>query len=163
MVRSNTTQITQMPVFNSTYKYGRSRGGSLVLSKEIDTIRIMSRTVCIVLLVATVAVAIVSSENVELYSDKYDYVNADEILANDRLRDQYFNCFTGAGPCLTPDAKFFGGNFPESLVTQCKRCTERQKIMFDKVVVWYTENRPEEWKKAVEIFIEAAKKKKTVS
>lgn len=51
----------------------------------------------------------VAAANVELYSDKYDYVDVDQILANDRLRDQYYDCFIGYKPCTTPDSKFFGG------------------------------------------------------
>lgn len=63
-----------------------------------------------VLLVAmcAAAVAMVAGE-VELYSDKYDYVDVDGILSNDRIRNQYYNCFLDTAPCLTPDAKFFRG------------------------------------------------------
>ena len=63
----------------------------------------------LMLVVAVGATCIVA---VELYSDKYDYVNADEVLANDRLREQYYECFMDTGPCVTPDAKFFKGNTP---------------------------------------------------
>lgn len=45
----------------------------------------------------------------ELYSDKYDYINIEDILQNDRLREQYYKCFTGAESCVTPDAQFFRG------------------------------------------------------
>lgn len=51
------------------------------------------------------------SQAKELYSDKYDYVNIDEVLANERLRDQYLNCLMETAPCLTPDAVFFKGKF----------------------------------------------------
>ena len=43
----------------------------------------------------------------EKYSGKYDYVNVDEILANQRLKDQYYDCFMDLGPCVTADQKFF--------------------------------------------------------
>ncbi|KYN14769.1 hypothetical protein ALC57_13045 [Trachymyrmex cornetzi] len=43
----------------------------------------------------------------ELYSDRYDKVDAENILQNNRLRDQYYNCFMGKAPCITADAKFF--------------------------------------------------------
>ena len=51
----------------------------------------------------------VTAEKVQLYTDKYDYVDYDEILDNVRIRNQYYNCYLGSGPCLTPDAKFFKG------------------------------------------------------
>lgn len=38
------------------------------------------------------------------YSDKYDYLDVDNILKNDRLRMQYINCFLDVKPCVTPDA-----------------------------------------------------------
>ena len=58
-----------------------------------------------VALCALVAVALAE----EIYSDKYDYVNVDDILSNERIRTQYYNCFLETSPCLTPDAKFFKG------------------------------------------------------
>ena len=53
-------------------------------------------------------VACVLSE--ELYPDKYDNVNVDEILSNDDTRNQYYRCILGTSPCLTPDAQFLKGN-----------------------------------------------------
>jgi len=38
----------------------------------------------------------------EKYTTKYDNVNLDEILASDRLVDNYFNCIMDRGRC-TPD------------------------------------------------------------
>lgn len=49
------------------------------------------------------------SEKIELYSDKYDYIDIDQILSNDRVRNQYYRCFLGTGTCLSPDAKFLKG------------------------------------------------------
>lgn len=50
------------------------------------------------------------AEDIKLYSDKYDHVSIDEILANDRKRNQYLDCYLEKAPCRTPDAKFFRGN-----------------------------------------------------
>ncbi|XP_012273360.1 ejaculatory bulb-specific protein 3 [Orussus abietinus] len=112
-----------------------------------------------VFVVLALFLVIAIADKVELYSDKYDYVNVDEILANDRLRDQYYKCFMDTGPCLTPDAKFFKGNFPEAIATKCKKCTEKQKQMFDKLADWYTSNRTEEWEALVAKFLEDVKKR----
>ena len=43
------------------------------------------------------------------YSDKYDHIDIKKILANQRLRNQYWNCFMREAPCKTADAKFFRG------------------------------------------------------
>lgn len=64
----------------------------------------MLREVIIFALVALSAVFAV-----EMYSNRYDFVDVDAILANPRQREQYYNCFVGSGACLTADAKFFQG------------------------------------------------------
>lgn len=54
---------------------------------------------------------------------------------------------------------FISEIFGESLQTKCKRCTEKQKEMMDKVVDWYTKNKPDQWEALVTKSIENAKKK----
>lgn len=43
----------------------------------------------------------------EMYSDIFDHINPDDILPNDELRNQYYNCFMDTGPCVTEEQKFF--------------------------------------------------------
>ena len=93
----------------------------------------------------------------EHYSDKYDYTNVKEILANDKLREQYYTCLIGATPCVTPDAKFLRDHLPEVIVTKCKKCTEKQVENFDAVVKWYVDHQPEKWNAAVEIMLQSLK------
>nr|XP_012223737.1 PREDICTED: ejaculatory bulb-specific protein 3-like [Linepithema humile] len=81
----------------------------------------------------------------ELYTSQYDYIDVDIILANNKLRNQYYKCFMETAPCKTADMKFFREVFSESLQTQCKKCTEKQKIILEHIIEWYTENRPDEW------------------
>jgi len=45
----------------------------------------------------------------ELYSDKYDNIDPISIFQNDKLRDEYYNCFLEKAPCPTEGAKFFQG------------------------------------------------------
>lgn len=59
-------------------------------------------------LFALAAASVAAGE--EFYSDKYDSIEPEGILSNDRLREQYYKCFAKTGPCLTPDAKYFKGN-----------------------------------------------------
>lgn len=60
-------------------------------------------------LLFTIFSCVVAEEKVETYSDKYDYIDVDEILSNPRLADTYYKCFMDLGPCLTADQKFFRG------------------------------------------------------
>lgn len=59
------------------------------------------------LLAALAVFAAVIAE--EMYSDMFDHINADEILPNDELRNQYYKCFMDTGPCVTEDQKYFKG------------------------------------------------------
>lgn len=97
----------------------------------------------LVALCAFVAVTLADEELV--YSDKYDYVDVDAILSNERIRNQYYYCFLDVEPCFTPDAKFFKDKFPEAIVTQCRKCTSKQKESFEKIVLYYSEKEPEKW------------------
>lgn len=44
------------------------------------------------------------------YETKYDNVDLDEILKNDRLRKNYIKCLINSGPC-TPDAQELKSNW----------------------------------------------------
>lgn len=43
------------------------------------------------------------------YETKYDNIDLDELLGNDRLRKNYVKCLVGQGPC-TPDAQELKSN-----------------------------------------------------
>lgn len=67
----------------------------------------MTRLISIVVIIGIALVSVLTAE--ELYSDKYDDVNVSDILANDRLREEYYQCFMGNSPCRTADMKFYKG------------------------------------------------------
>ncbi|XP_024872714.1 ejaculatory bulb-specific protein 3-like [Temnothorax curvispinosus] len=109
--------------------------------------------------IVTIGIALTCVLAEELYSDQYDDIDADSILQNDKLRNQYYNCFMGTAPCVTADAKFFKEIFSEALQTKCKRCTEKQKEKMDLIVDWYTTNKPDQWETLVAKSIEDLRKK----
>ncbi|KAG5308016.1 PEB3 protein, partial [Acromyrmex insinuator] len=117
----------------------------------------MARLSLIVTIIA-VALACVFAEE-EFYSDRYDDININEILANEKLRTQYYNCFLGTAPCKTADAKFFAGVIGEAMQTQCKKCTEKQKNLLDILIDWYTKNKPEEWEAFIKKTLENVQNK----
>lgn len=47
---------------------------------------------------------------------------------------------------------------PESVVTNCKKCTDWQVKAFDKIAAWYSEHDPEAWNALINKFMEEAKK-----
>jgi len=68
----------------------------------------MARLSYIVTIVSIALTCILAEES---YSTQYDDVDVAGILQNDKLREQYYNCFMGTSPCITADAKFFKGIF----------------------------------------------------
>uniref|UniRef100_A0A1S5VFJ5 Chemosensory protein n=1 Tax=Meteorus pulchricornis TaxID=51522 RepID=A0A1S5VFJ5_9HYME len=92
----------------------------------------------------------------ELYSDKYDGLDIDGILANEELRKQHENCYMDRGPC-DDAAEFFKSHFPEVVATACSKCTEWQSQAFDKIADWYNKNDEATWNAFVAKNMELAK------
>lgn len=59
--------------------------------------------------VALIGIALLCVLAEEIYTDQYDYIDVKNILDNEKLRLQYYNCYMETGPCLTADAKYFRG------------------------------------------------------
>lgn len=45
----------------------------------------------------------------ELYADTYDHIDPHDILNNEELRNQYYKCVMGTGPCATDEQQFMKG------------------------------------------------------
>ncbi|KAI5643028.1 insect pheromone-binding family, a10/OS-D domain-containing protein [Phthorimaea operculella] len=82
----------------------------------------------------------------EKYTTKYDGVNLEEILANERLLTGYVNCLLDQGPC-TPDGNELKRNLPDAIDNDCAKCTERQKAGADEVMGYIIDHRPNDWAK----------------
>lgn len=70
----------------------------------------MLRSCTLIAVLVGLAVVAAGARKGEFYSDKYDNIDIEGILENDRTREQYLKCFMDEGPCVTPDAVFFKGN-----------------------------------------------------
>ncbi|XP_072767351.1 ejaculatory bulb-specific protein 3-like [Anoplolepis gracilipes] len=116
----------------------------------------MIRINCIVTLIGIALLCVLAEE---LYSDQYDYIDYNNILNNEKLRDQYYKCYMEIAPCVTADAKFFREIASEAFQTKCKKCTEKQKEMLDAVVEWFSQKKPEQFEMMVQKSIEDMKKK----
>jgi len=65
--------------------------------------------------IITVALAYVAFSEEELYSDRYDNIDIEEILANDKQRMQYYNCVMDSAMCKTAAASFFSGTLTDGM------------------------------------------------
>ncbi|XP_043277880.1 allergen Tha p 1-like [Venturia canescens] len=115
------------------------------------------------ILFLALAIPYIVTADVELYSDKYDDIDAIAILNDDVQREQYYGCFMDTAPCLSEGAAYFKGNLPEVLVTKCAKCTVKQQQMFDDIVDWYTKNDEAKWNALVAKNLEDAKRMKVAA
>nr|ALS03830.1 chemosensory protein 5 [Ectropis obliqua] len=95
-------------------------------------------------LLSVFSVALTQCE--EIYTNKYDGVDLEEILANERLLTGYVNCLLDLGPC-TPDAKELKKNLPDAIENDCEKCTDRQRDGADEVMHHIINHRPQDWQK----------------
>lgn len=78
------------------------------------------------------------------YPTKYDNVNIDNILANQRLTTNYVNCLLDKGKC-SEDGKALKEVIPDALVTECRKCNEKQRASVKKVALHLLKNRKADW------------------
>ncbi|XP_039489263.2 putative odorant-binding protein A10 [Drosophila santomea] len=87
----------------------------------------------------------------QAYDDKFDNVDLDEILSQERLLINYIRCLEGTGPC-TPDAKMLKEILPDAIQTDCTKCTEKQRYGAEKVTRHLIDNRPTDWERLEKIY-----------
>lgn len=97
----------------------------------------------IVIIFLAVVSAYVLAED-DHYTTKYDNVNIDSILANKRLTTNYVNCLLEKGKC-SEDGKVLKEVIPDALVTDCRKCNEKQKSSVRKVALHLLKNRKSDW------------------
>nr|XP_023025546.1 ejaculatory bulb-specific protein 3-like [Leptinotarsa decemlineata] len=62
----------------------------------------------------------------EKYTTKYDNVDLDAIIKNDRLLRNYVDCLLSKKNC-TKDGEELKKILPDALKTRCEKCNEKQK------------------------------------
>ncbi|XP_035778661.1 ejaculatory bulb-specific protein 3-like isoform X2 [Anopheles albimanus] len=85
-----------------------------------------------------------AATSTETYVTKYDNINLEEIFASERLMNNYMNCLKKIGPC-TPDGQQLRVNLPDALMSDCAKCSEKQRIGADKVIKFIVANRPDDF------------------
>ncbi|XP_055637922.1 ejaculatory bulb-specific protein 3-like [Toxorhynchites rutilus septentrionalis] len=88
-------------------------------------------------------VAVVAAQ--DLYTNKYDNIDVDEILKSDRLFKNYYQCLTEEGRC-TSEGNELKRILPEALETNCAKCSTKQRATAVKAFGYLSVNRAEEWK-----------------
>ncbi|XP_047356839.1 ejaculatory bulb-specific protein 3-like [Vespa velutina] len=85
---------------------------------------------------------------VEKYSTKYDDVDVDKILRNDRVLTNYIRCMLDEGSC-TAEGRELKKILPDALATDCIKCNERQKVTAEKVINHLKTKRSKDWDRLI--------------
>nr|ANA75031.1 putative chemosensory protein 13 [Ectropis obliqua] len=80
----------------------------------------------------------------EQYTDRYDDLNVDEIIANKKLMEAYMNCVLGKGKC-TAEGKELKSHIQDGIQTACEKCTDKQRQKARKVVNHLKDNEKDYW------------------
>ncbi|CAH1393650.1 unnamed protein product [Nezara viridula] len=65
------------------------------------------------------------------YTTRWDTIDIDQILKNDRILKKYIDCLMDRGKC-SPDAQELKKVLPEAMQTECAKCTDAQKRLAGK-------------------------------
>ncbi|XP_011504347.1 PREDICTED: ejaculatory bulb-specific protein 3-like [Ceratosolen solmsi marchali] len=95
-------------------------------------------------LALSLCAALVVVHAAEKYTTKFDNIDVDQILKNDRLLTPYMNCILKDTNC-TPDARELKRVLPDALATNCSKCSEKQKAGAQKVISYLAKNKPDVW------------------
>nr|QJT73560.1 chemosensory protein 1 [Encarsia formosa] len=82
---------------------------------------------------------------------KYDSINVDMILKNDRIFRNYMKCVLENKSC-SPEGRDLRMYLPDALRTRCSNCTPKQKATAQKIIKFMMEKKKDDWKKLLEAF-----------
>nr|XP_024218350.1 ejaculatory bulb-specific protein 3-like [Halyomorpha halys] len=74
------------------------------------------------------------------YPTKYDNINIDEVLHNERMMKIHEKCLLDEGDC-TPEGKLLKEIIPDALQTECSKCNEKQKAGVEKAMKYLIEEK----------------------
>lgn len=80
------------------------------------------------------------------YGAKYDNIDVDQVLRNNRLLDNYLKCILEVGRC-TPEGQELKQIIPDAIKDACSNCNEKQKQSSEKVIRHLVKNRKKDWDK----------------
>ncbi|XP_050542614.1 ejaculatory bulb-specific protein 3-like [Daktulosphaira vitifoliae] len=83
------------------------------------------------------------------YTTKFDNINTDDILNNDRLLNNYFKCLMDQGKC-TPEGEELKKWIPDAIDNDCKDCSEKQRKEAEKVIKFLHDKKDTMWKQLEE-------------
>jgi len=82
----------------------------------------------------------------EEYTHRFDNIDVDQILRNDRLLKRYIDCLLDKPNVrCPPEAIELKKYINEALETECEKCSDRQKEVVKKVIKFLVKNKTDMW------------------
>ncbi|EGI70267.1 Ejaculatory bulb-specific protein 3 [Acromyrmex echinatior] len=80
------------------------------------------------------------------YTDKFDNIDIDQIIRNERLLKRYVDCMLDKPDIrCPPEAIELRKNIDEALENDCAKCTNKQKEITEKVINHLVRNKKDWW------------------
>ncbi|XP_068620511.1 allergen Tha p 1-like [Battus philenor] len=103
------------------------------------------------LTVVVVISALVTIIKADMYTDRYDSINVNDVISNKRLLIAYVKCILDKGRC-TPEGKELKSHITDALQSGCKKCTEKQRVDIKKVMKHLIHKEKKYWSELVEMY-----------
>nr|APC94294.1 chemosensory protein 1 [Pyrrhalta aenescens] len=85
-------------------------------------------------------IAVTARPEDDKYTTKYDNINIDELIQNDRLLRNYVDCLLGTKPC-NKDGEELKKVLKDGLRTKCAKCNDTQKEAAKKLAIHLIKNK----------------------
>ncbi|CAH2042105.1 unnamed protein product, partial [Iphiclides podalirius] len=101
------------------------------------------------LFAALAALAVVAAA--DTYTDRYDSMNVDDVIANKRLLVAYVKCVLDKGRC-TPEGRELKSHITDALQSGCEKCTGKQRRSIKKVIKHLIHEENNYWNQLVDMY-----------
>ncbi|XP_077258942.1 ejaculatory bulb-specific protein 3-like isoform X2 [Temnothorax americanus] len=100
----------------------------------------------VICLFAVISVVYVHADTSDEYTNKYDNIDVDQILSNNRLLKRYVDCMLDKPNVRCPaEAIELKKHITEALETECVKCSDHQKAVIKKVIKFLVLNKRDMW------------------
>uniref|UniRef100_A0A336M7Z9 CSON013423 protein n=1 Tax=Culicoides sonorensis TaxID=179676 RepID=A0A336M7Z9_CULSO len=82
------------------------------------------------------------------YTSRFDNVDVDKILKNDRILNNYIKCLLEKGPC-TQEGRELKKTLPDAFRTNCDKCSDTQRRNARKVIFHLQDKKQADYNKLV--------------
>ncbi|XP_049817280.1 ejaculatory bulb-specific protein 3 isoform X2 [Aethina tumida] len=97
-----------------------------------------------IILVAIIPLVLCALPQERKYTTKYDDIDLDEIIQNERILKKYIDCLLDRGKC-TRDGMILKKHMQDAIETDCIKCSKKQKEGSEYIIRYLIDNKPHYW------------------